>query len=240
MRSARHFVLSRSQTRPTVMSAERNRPPSRSRSPSTSRPSPPDLERSPSFDVGETTLDIDDVSDHEIDALHFEDDTTDEDGFLNLPTITGLSLIVFGIVYLLTELGVWSGPDPSALVNALPFVGGVLVILLGFGLMNRRSSKKDASPSIASSPSEDASSTQTDSEESSSVFDKLTSGNKRLRRSRSEKKLMGVCGGLAEYFSLDPTLVRIGFVLGTIASGGPFVIAYLALAFVMPKEPKRT
>jgi phage shock protein C len=57
-----------------------------------------------------------------------------------------------------------------------------------------------------------------------------------LTRSRSDKKVFGVCGGLAEYLNLDSTLVRIAFVIGTIASGGPFILAYLVLAYVMPKE----
>jgi len=49
-----------------------------------------------------------------------------------------------------------------------------------------------------------------------------------------------VCGGLADYFNIDPTLVRIAFVVGTIASGGPFILAYLALSYAMPKEPALT
>ncbi|RMF51829.1 MAG: PspC domain-containing protein [Bacteroidetes bacterium] len=56
---------------------------------------------------------------------------------------------------------------------------------------------------------------------------------RRLRKSRN-KKIAGVCAGIAEYFNIDPTLVRIAFVIGTIASGGPFLLAYLILAMIMP------
>jgi len=66
------------------------------------------------------------------------------------------------------------------------------------------------------------------------------SDNKQLTRSRTDKKLFGVCGGIAEYLNLDPTLVRIAFVVGVIGSGGPFVLGYFALAFIMPKEPPLT
>ena len=48
--------------------------------------------------------------------------------------------------------------------------------------------------------------------------------------------ITGVCGGIAEYLNLDPTLVRIAFVIGVITSFGPLVLAYFLLAFVMPKE----
>jgi phage shock protein C len=45
-----------------------------------------------------------------------------------------------------------------------------------------------------------------------------------------------VCGGLARALNLDPTLVRIAFVIGVVATGGPFLLAYFGLAFAMPKE----
>lgn len=48
--------------------------------------------------------------------------------------------------------------------------------------------------------------------------------------------IAGVCGGLAEYFDMDPTLVRIGFVLLSVLSTGfPGLIVYIILAFVMPE-----
>src|SRR5205823_11167635 len=56
---------------------------------------------------------------------------------------------------------------------------------------------------------------------------------RRLYRSTSDKRLAGVCGGLAEYFDVDPLLVRIGFVVAALA--GPGVIAYLVLWIAMPK-----
>jgi phage shock protein C len=56
---------------------------------------------------------------------------------------------------------------------------------------------------------------------------------KRLYRSEKEKMIAGVAGGLAEYFNIDPTLVRIGFVLATLA-WGTGVIAYLAMWLIVP------
>ena len=55
----------------------------------------------------------------------------------------------------------------------------------------------------------------------------------RLRRSVSDKKLTGVAGGLAEYFDLDPVLVRLAFVLLAFA-GGASVVLYIVLAIIMP------
>lgn len=58
---------------------------------------------------------------------------------------------------------------------------------------------------------------------------------KKLYRSRTDRKLAGVCAGLAEYFEVDPTIVRILFVLLALA-GGPGLIFYIILALIIPEE----
>lgn len=55
----------------------------------------------------------------------------------------------------------------------------------------------------------------------------------KLTRSRYDRKLAGVCGGLAEHFSIDPTLVRVGYVVASLFFGTG-VLIYLILALVMP------
>jgi phage shock protein C len=58
---------------------------------------------------------------------------------------------------------------------------------------------------------------------------------KRLYRSREERMLAGVCGGLGSYFAVDPTLVRVLFVLfGLVVGGG--ILAYLILWILIPLE----
>jgi len=59
---------------------------------------------------------------------------------------------------------------------------------------------------------------------------------RRLYRSRTEKMIAGVCGGVAEYFNTDPTVVRLLWVLIT-ALGGAGVLLYIILWIVMPLAP---
>jgi len=59
----------------------------------------------------------------------------------------------------------------------------------------------------------------------------------KLYRSRTEKKLLGVCGGLADYMQLDPVIVRLVFVMAGLASFGIVVIAYIVLGIVVPQKP---
>jgi phage shock protein C len=59
---------------------------------------------------------------------------------------------------------------------------------------------------------------------------------KRLVRSNKYKMIAGVCGGLAEYFDLDPTVVRVAYVAVSIVSVAfPGILAYVILMFVMPR-----
>jgi phage shock protein PspC (stress-responsive transcriptional regulator) len=58
---------------------------------------------------------------------------------------------------------------------------------------------------------------------------------KRLERSRSDRKLAGVCGGLARYFDIHPAVYRVGFVVLTLL-GGAGLLIYLTAALVMPQE----
>ena len=63
----------------------------------------------------------------------------------------------------------------------------------------------------------------------------MTDSGRRLTRSNKHKMIAGVCGGLAEYFGLDPTVVRVAYVLISIVSVAfPGMLAYIILMFVMP------
>ena len=62
--------------------------------------------------------------------------------------------------------------------------------------------------------------------------------HKKLYRSRESKVLAGVCGGLADYLNIDPTVVRLVFVLLLLPGGLPGVIPYLILWAVVPQAPK--
>lgn len=63
--------------------------------------------------------------------------------------------------------------------------------------------------------------------------------SKRLYRSRNDKNLAGVCGGLGEYFNIDPVIPRIIFVILLLPGGLPGLIPYLLLWVVVPLRPKR-
>lgn len=168
------------------------------------------------------------MSDDELEELLFTEEEPRNKGFVNLPTMAGLAMILVGIVYLLQEFGLWAGPSVDFFVSTLPWLAGILIILIGFGVMSWRPKKKRRKVKKG---------VEVRTGERVRVETETVSGKKRgkLVRSRN-KQIAGVCAGIAEYFNIDPTLVRIAFVVGTIVtSGAPFIIGYFILAWVMPK-----
>ena len=61
--------------------------------------------------------------------------------------------------------------------------------------------------------------------------------DKKLYKSNTDKKLCGVCGGIAEYLNIDPTIVRLLLVLAVLFAGGS-ILAYIIAALIMPEKPQ--
>lgn len=61
---------------------------------------------------------------------------------------------------------------------------------------------------------------------------------KRLYLSNTDRKVFGICGGIGEYFDVDPTLVRLGVVaLALLTAIVPVLIAYIVAKFIVPERP---
>jgi len=60
---------------------------------------------------------------------------------------------------------------------------------------------------------------------------------KQLYRSRDDRMISGVCGGLSEYLNIDPTIIRLIFAFGSIITGSFLFWAYIVMMFVVPEKP---
>ncbi len=65
----------------------------------------------------------------------------------------------------------------------------------------------------------------------------MNTSYKQLTRSTANRMIAGVCAGLGEYFTIDPTVVRLLFVLGFFLSGPGILLAYLIMMIVVPEKP---
>lgn len=137
----------------------------------------------------------------------------------------GWLLIIIGVLLLFPQLtfiptiDFWSLPWMS--------IWAVLFIALGIFLVVKKDETEK--PTGEEAPGADKNFTETH-----------TSGQgakpKNLFRSKKERMIAGVCGGLAEYFSMDPTVVRLIFVLFALFSEGLGILAYIILILAVPEE----
>ncbi len=104
--------------------------------------------------------------------------------------------------------------------NSLAYIGPVLVIILSIILLVRKT---------------DAAVNDNTYVVQGETMSGTVEDSRRLKRSRRDKKIGGVCGGFGEYFNVDPTLVRVLWILAVLL-GGTGLLLYIILWIVMPLE----
>ena len=67
------------------------------------------------------------------------------------------------------------------------------------------------------------------------MVEKKQAPHKKLYRSRTDRRIWGVCGGIGEYFIIDPVIVRLLWILFTLAGGGG-IIAYIIAYLIVPEQ----
>jgi phage shock protein PspC (stress-responsive transcriptional regulator) len=144
-------------------------------------------------------------------------------------TFWGVLLVVVGLFWLAGNLGVhlwhpWWGLSLGIVIPVLLILAGVAFLFGG------RNSMTNAATRQADQPVTDTAGA-TEPQRTTSL---------RLRRSRSDKKLAGVCAGIGDYVQIDPVIIRLGFVMAGLASFGIALILYVILAVVVPLEPDAT
>ncbi len=175
-----------------------------------------------------------------------------EKSIWNIHTIVGLILVFLSAGY----VGHWVGteifgitPFPIfyTLMKVAPYVGGALmgVLLLTTFVKSKEKKRVEEKQEERARQSydkldeflysgADRSKSKTSAKSADSF--KVNLANK-LFRSRSDKKLSGVCGGLAKYLGISSTVMRILFVAAAFLSSSAFILVYIALSFIIPKEP---
>ncbi|MEX0929513.1 MAG: PspC domain-containing protein [Balneolales bacterium] len=142
----------------------------------------------------------------------------------NMASMAGFVILLLCTLYALGYL-IPGIPDIGGLLRFATVAGGILVLFTGLGAFTRTRKTK--------LKKNKASLWNTNSDE---PFDPYAfRQKKKLFRSRKDRKLFGVCGGLAEYFGIDATFVRVAFVFLALTFGSS-VLIYIILAIVLPKE----
>lgn len=200
----------------------------------------------------EKTLRISDKELHStLDEFLQESEKKEEPKIWNRLTITGIALLLISAAYtgysILGATGILSGSFPFiyTVMKIAPYAGGALlgvVLLTNFRIRKtkRAEARDDMQEKIKSRDKLDEflyNSEEAKSEKSPVEKSSLNTYQK-LYKSRSDKKIFGVCGGLANYLGMSSTVLRIIFVAALFLSANTFLLVYLALGIIIPKEPK--
>ncbi len=145
-----------------------------------------------------------------------------DDKKAKMRAIAGALLVFLGIVLLLDTLHIFSFRELWS--TSWEYILPSSFIIIGLALLVRRKKETSTQPSTEQKASEIQENIQQDN-----VIEKLT-------RSVTDKKILGICGGIAEYFSIDSTIVRLLYILFIFATGGVGVIVYFLLGLVIPKK----
>jgi len=145
-------------------------------------------------------------------------------------TFWGILLVVVGLFWLAGNLGLhvwhhWWGLSMGVLIPVLLILAGVAFLFGGRNSMTVGVAQQAAQPG---------------EEPSAAAPGILGTTRARLVRTRVDKKLAGVCGGIGAYVGIDPVIVRLLFVLAGLGSIGIMLIVYVVLAIVVPLEPEQT
>lgn len=207
-----------------------------------------------------------DFEEHELQATMHEflkDEKKANTNIWNFGTIAGIAMFFVGMIFIIQSIGLGIGPDLSGLIEAMPLIGGILVTLVGFGFLvgDRKKEKQEKKKKKRRQKFDfdydfGESTSSADSAEdftlNNDLGSKKKSRNKRgkynfdnyafrqskkLYKSRSDKKCAGVCGGLAKYFGISSTVIRLLFVITFFAGSGTSLLVYIALAIALDKEP---
>jgi phage shock protein C len=137
----------------------------------------------------------------------------------------GILLVIVGILWLMNNLGVWHrwwDFSWDVLVPTLLILAGIAFL---FGGRNY----------VTASSATPAADNPVQPEQSGDAFAKSLSH--KLYRSRLDRKLFGVCGGIGSHLQIDPTIIRIVFVISALASFGLTLLVYAIMAVLVPEEP---
>ena len=146
----------------------------------------------------------------------------------NARKVFGIALVIGGAILLFSNLGFFSFLHMWDI--SWSFVFPILLILLGMAIIYYRQSERTPATAASADAPADAPIDQPPPAQSIRTF----------RRSSTDKKLFGVCGGLARYFSIDSTLLRLLYIILCLASFGAGVVLYITLVLLVADDRQPT
>jgi phage shock protein C len=145
--------------------------------------------------------------------------------------IFGILFIGAGVVILLDNLDILSFHHWWNVSWEFVFPG--LLIMAGVYFLTKKNKNDDPSSSNEQNSGDNKTTNEDDMKTNKS---QSKTEVKQFRRSLTDKKIFGICGGAGEYFGIDPTIVRVVYALFTVLSAGTGILFYLLMFLIIPEE----
>ncbi|TVQ65651.1 MAG: PspC domain-containing protein [Balneolaceae bacterium] len=186
-----------------------------------------------------------------LDEFLQESENKPEPRIWNRLTIAGIGLLLasaaytgYSVLAAFNILSPGSFPLLYTVMKLAPFIGGAflgLVILTAFKKGKNITAKSQHVKSEKMKTRDKLDDFLYNKEEKSEMSSMSQTAGidsvQKLYKSRTDRKIFGICGGLAKYLGMNSTVLRIIFIAALFLSANTFLLVYIALAFVMPKEP---
>lgn len=180
----------------------------------------------------EQTFDVS-VNDLESTLQNFMDEDDQavkkKENLLNPITMTGLGILAV-CALTVVQIFIPFNARMDEILGVIVGLGGLFMLLTGLGVFTRPKRKKKRPIKAQATMGEGGRSTDAYGLER----------KKKLFKSRTNRRIAGVCGGIADYLGLDATMVRILFVIFTFIGSGSPIVVYMALTMILPKAPRST
>lgn len=183
-----------------------------------------------------------------------KDEKSEKRSIWNIRTVMGLVFVMIAFSFfgnlISTEILGFSGlPFLNTIITITPYLAGAMLAVSCFGML--KSSKKNVKQRVSELrqynktrdnldkflyEDDDETHTKSRKRQKASMSSALKDSNT-LYRSRTDKQLFGVCGGIARRTGMSSTVVRLIFLAAMFLGYGSPILLYIAMAIVMPKEP---
>jgi len=221
------------------------------------------VEKTRSYSSTQVAGSFSEFEDHQLQATmknFLEEEEKENPSIWNFATIAGIAMMLVSMVYIIQLITFSVGSGFSEFMGIIAVLGAVMVGYVGFGYFvcdrkrmkkarkKQQERRKDYFDQEFSDKGEQEERFDIESElfgtsaaeqsSQSGPFDvHAFSKSKKLYKSRTNKKVSGVCGGLAKYFGISSNVIRFLFFFALVAGWGAPLLIYIALAFALEKEP---
>jgi len=220
-------------------------------------------EKTRSYSSTQVAGSFSEFEDHQLQATmknFLEEEEKENPSIWNFATIAGIAMMLVSMVYIIQLITFSVGSGFSEFMGIIAVLGAVMVGYVGFGYFvgdrkrmkkarkKQQERRKDYFDQEFSDKGEQEERFDIESElfgtsaaeqsSQSGPFDvHAFTKSKKLYKSRTNKKLSGVCGGLAKYFGISATVIRVLFLFSFFVTGPSPILVYLVLAVALKKEP---